>query len=100
MGTSAEQRASRTQVARFLYPDWVARVEEHASGEIERLLGACRNYHLTSMAAYRPGCAQVIGDGLAQRPVAGWVARTEQIRRSVPPAPRQERSPNRGWEGI
>ena len=54
-------------VPRLLDPRGVAGVQEHARGEIERLLRPAEDDHLPRLAPHAARGAQVRGDGLAQR---------------------------------
>jgi hypothetical protein len=94
------ERALRAEVAGLLDPDRVARVGQDARGEVEGLLRAGDDDHLLGVAAHGARRAEVAGDGLAQRRVAGGVAVVEEVAARPTPVARDEPRPELEGEGV
>ena len=63
---AAAQRGASSHIARIFDDGHIARIGEHASRDIYRLLGTVDNKDLIGMAAHAARHSGVGGDGLAQ----------------------------------
>jgi hypothetical protein len=98
--TRAGERAARADIAGVLDPGIIAGVEQHARGQIEPLLRAGDHHHLLGVAAHAARGAQVLGDLLAQRAVAGRLAVAQQLGRRAAPVARHQARPIGLREGL
>ena len=74
-----EQRAAGTEIAGILDPCGITGIEQEHREPRERLLGAGGDHHLLGGTARAAGKAQVLGDGGAQRGMAGRLGRAKEV---------------------
>ena len=96
LGAVRREEQLRQPVAGLLDGDPVARLEQHAAQQVERLLRALGDEHVVGAGAHRAGDADVPGDRRAQARVP---ARVGVVREpgGVPQLPREQPPP--GFEG-
>ena len=73
-GAGHPQGVPRAVVARLLDPDLAVRLQQHAGRDVERLLRAADHQDLLGVATDGARRAQILGDRLAERPVAHRIA--------------------------
>ena len=82
----ARERRARTRIARVLHPHSVSLLNEHARGEIERLLRAAHDEYLMRHAPHSTRARHVRGDRIAQRRITGRRRMAEHDRAASPSA--------------
>jgi hypothetical protein len=99
-GAGADQGAAGAVVAGVLDPRRVAGVQQQPGGQVQAGLGAADHEDPVGSAADAPGHAQVGGDGIPQRPVAGCVLVAEQPAERAAGTTGEDASPHLVWEGV
>jgi len=95
-----EEGAARAEVARLLDPDRIARIENHAGGEVESGLGARCDNDLIRRADDGARRSQIGRDHLAQRAEAFPRFVAEKRGAGIARMAGQKAAPKRGWEKI
>ena len=93
-GPGGEQGRLRTHPTRILDPHTVPGIKQNPDGEVQSLLRSVDDDDLVRLAPNRPRARQMSRDRLAQRPVSGRRAVSQQlVSGRDPPRARHETSP-------
>jgi hypothetical protein len=79
-GIRQHELASRQEIAGILHPHPVARRQQHADRDVDRLLGAGGDDDLLGIRAHPARRLQILGDGAAQLDEAARIGIAEMLR--------------------
>ena len=97
IGARGGQGGAGAAIRRIFHPDRVARVQQQAGDQVQRVLRTGGDHHLIRAAVQRPDLAQIVGNRFAQGPMAHGVAAKGLVRVRPPPGAGQRTGP--GVEG-